>query len=124
MIEIILVLALPVIGAAVLALVGHRSYAGTVNAAASLCTLIAAVALTLRVIDSGPLLALGDQFPVDPFNLFLVALTAFGAFTPAVFSRPYMQTEPQPGRPNPPDPNPPASTCLKIAAGPFPRVGF
>ncbi|MEO9163126.1 MAG: hydrogenase 4 subunit F [Casimicrobiaceae bacterium] len=101
MIEIILVLALPVIGAAVLALVGHRSYAGTVNAAASLCTLIAAVALTLRVIDSGPLLALGDQFLVDPFNVFLVALTAFVGFTTAVFSRPYMMIEQQHGRLNP-----------------------
>ncbi len=101
MVEIILVLALPVAGAAVLALVGHRSYAGTVNAAASLCTLIAAVALTIRVIDNGPLLALGDQFLVDPFNVFLVALTAFVAFTTAVFSRPYMMIEEQHGRLNP-----------------------
>ena len=98
MIEIVLVLALPMVGAFALALVGHRAYAPTVNVAASLCTLLAASALTIRVIDNGPLLALGNQVLVDPFNVFLVALTAFVAFTTAVFSRPYMRIEEQHGR--------------------------
>ena len=101
MIEIILVLALPVTGAAVLALVGHRAYAPLVNIVASLCTLVAAAALTIRVVENGPLLALGNQFLVDPFNVFLVALTAFVGFTTAVFSRPYMAIEEQHGRLNP-----------------------
>jgi hydrogenase-4 component F len=97
-IEIIIVLALPVIGAAVLAAVGHRRDAGLVNVVASLATLVAAAALTARVIEDGPLLALGKQFLVDPFNVFLVALTAFVGFTTAVFSRPYMMIEEQHGR--------------------------
>jgi hydrogenase-4 component F len=97
-IEIILVLGLPVAGAAVLAWVGHRSYAPVVNVAASACTLLAAAALTIRVIEHGPLLTLGNQFLVDPFNVFLVALTAFVGFTTAVFSRPYMMIEEQHGR--------------------------
>jgi hydrogenase-4 component F len=101
LIEIVLVLALPVTGAAVLALVGHRAYAPLVNIAASLCTLVAAAALTIRVVENGPLLALGKQFLVDPFNVFLVALTAFVGFTTAVFSRPYMAIEEQHGRLNP-----------------------
>jgi hydrogenase-4 component F len=98
MIEIVLVLALPVSGAAVLAIIGHRTYAPAVNVAASLGTLVAACALTWRVIEDGPLLVLGRQFLVDPFNVFLVVLTAFVGFTTAVFSRPYMRIEEQHGR--------------------------
>jgi len=101
MVEIILVLALPVIGAVVLGLVGHRAYAPTVNVAVSVGTFIAAAALTVRVIVDGPLLAIFNQFLVDPFNVFLVALTAFVGFTTALFSRPYMRIEEQHGRLNP-----------------------
>jgi hydrogenase-4 component F len=97
-IEILLVLSLPVLGAAALAVVGHRSHAPLVNVGVSLCTLAAAAALTIRVIDTGPLLVLGRQFLVDPFNVFLIALTAFVGFTTAVFSRPYMRIEQQHGR--------------------------
>ena len=56
---------------------------------------------TIRVVENGPLLALGNQFLVDPFNVFLVALTAFVGFTTAVFSRPYMAIEEQHGRLDP-----------------------
>jgi hydrogenase-4 component F len=100
-IEIVLVLAMPVTGAALLALIGHRSFAPTVNAAASFCTLLAAAALTIRVIEGGPLLVLHRQFLIDPFNVFLVALTAFVGFTTSLFSRPYMRIEEQHGRLNP-----------------------
>ena len=98
MIEIVLVLALPLFGAAVLALIGHRAYAPAVNVAVSLGTFLAACALTLGVIEGGPLLVLGRQFLIDPFNVFLVVLTAFVGFTTAVFSRPYMRIEEQHGR--------------------------
>jgi len=50
------------------------------------------------VIAHGPQVALGRQFLVDPFNVFLVALTAFVAFTTSVFSRPYMLIEAEHGR--------------------------
>jgi hydrogenase-4 component F len=99
--EIALVLALPVAGAAVLALVGHRRHAPEVNIAASFGTLAAAAALTLQVIQTGPMLAFDRQFLVDPFNVFLVALTAFVAFTTSVFSRPYMRIEQAHGRVTP-----------------------
>jgi hydrogenase-4 component F len=98
MIAILAVLALPVIGAAVLAFVGDRPYASRVNVLASLATFLAAAALTIEVIVNGPMVALGRQFLVDPFNVFLVALTAFVAFTTSVFSRPYMLVEAEHGR--------------------------
>ncbi|HEY1327211.1 MAG TPA: hydrogenase 4 subunit F [Casimicrobiaceae bacterium] len=98
MIELLAVLVLPLIGAAVLAVVGHRPRAAEVNVAASALTFVAAAALTVRVIGDGPLLALGRQFFVDSFNVFLVALTAFVGTTTALFSRPYMRIEQQHGR--------------------------
>ena len=93
MIEILLVLGLPLLGAAFLALVGHRRYAPNVNVGVGLLTLLAAAALTVRVVRDGPLLVLDRQFFVDPFNVFLVALTALVGFTTAIFSRPYMRIE-------------------------------
>jgi hydrogenase-4 component F len=98
MIEIFAVLALPLAGAALLALFGHREQAPTINVAVSLATLVAAAALTWQVITGGPLLVADKQFFVDPFNVFLVALTAFVGFTTSVFSRPYMRIEHEHGR--------------------------
>ena len=77
--EIVAVLGLPLVGAVALALVGHQRFAAEVNVAASLGTLVAAAALTFRVIVQGPFIALDKLFFVDPFNVFLVALTAFVA---------------------------------------------
>ena len=96
--EIIAVLALPLLGAAVLALYGHRGRAAVINVGFSLATLIAAAMLTWRVISGGPLLVADRQFFVDSFNVFLVALTAFVGFTTSVFSRPYMRIEHEHGR--------------------------
>jgi hydrogenase-4 component F len=99
-VEILLVLGAPLLGGLLLALAGHRRWAPELNAAMSLGTLAAAALLTVRVIRDGPMLALDDQFFVDPFNVFLVALTAFVAFTTALFSRPYMRIEEHHGRVN------------------------
>ena len=98
MIEILVVLGFPVAGALVLAAVGHRDQASTVNVIVCLATFLSAVALTVRVISHGPLLVLDRLFFVDPFNLFLVALTAFVGFTTSLFSRPYMRIEHEHGR--------------------------
>ena len=98
--EIALVLGFPLLGGLLLALVGHKRWAPEVNALMSLTTLVAASALTRRVITDGPMTALEEQFFVDPFNVFLVALTAFVGFTTALFSRPYMRIEEHHGRLN------------------------
>jgi hydrogenase-4 component F len=99
-VEILLVLGAPLLSGLLLALAGHRRWAPELNAAMSLGTLAAAALLTVRVIRDGPMLALDEQFFVDPFNVFLVALTAFVAFTTALFSRPYMRIEEHHGRVN------------------------
>ncbi|HVS55013.1 MAG TPA: hydrogenase 4 subunit F [Casimicrobiaceae bacterium] len=96
--EILVVLGFPVAGALVLAAIGHRDQASTVNVIVCLATFLAAVALTVRVISYGPLLVLDRLFFVDSFNVFLVALTALVGFTTSIFSRPYMRIERDHGR--------------------------
>ena len=98
MIEMLAVLGFPLVGAAVLAVIGERREAPAVNVAVSFLTFAAAAALTARVFVDGPLLVLDRQFFVDPFNVFLVALTAFVGFTTSIFSRPYMRIEQEHGR--------------------------
>ena len=87
-----------IIGAAVLGLIGHRRHAAEINIAASLLTLLGAALLTARVIGAGPASFFGEQFFVDPLNVFLIALTAFVGFTTALFSRPYLRTEVERGK--------------------------
>jgi hydrogenase-4 component F len=96
--EIAFVLGVPLVGGLMLALVGASSRAALANIAFCLLTLIAAVLLALRVVGEGPLLAFDDMFFVDSFNVFLVALTAFVAFTTSLFSRPYMLNEQHHGK--------------------------
>jgi hydrogenase-4 component F len=98
--EIALVLGIPLLGGLVLALVGHTRRAPEVNALMSLATFCGAALLTAKVVADGPMTALEEQFFVDPFNVFLVALTAFVGFTTALFSRPYMRIEEHHGRLN------------------------
>jgi hydrogenase-4 component F len=98
---LLIVLSIPLAGGVTLALVGHRDYAPEVNALFSLGTLVAAIFLTLQVIEGGPLFVWNKQFFIDPFNVFLVTLTAFVAFTTAMFSRPYMRVERDHGKMTP-----------------------
>ncbi|HWH46894.1 MAG TPA: hydrogenase 4 subunit F [Burkholderiales bacterium] len=99
--ELLLVLGIPLLGAALLAAVGHRAPAAELNVLMSLLTFAAAAALTATVIADGPLLTLHELFFVDAFNVFLVTLTAFVAFTTSLFSRPYMRIEAERGRVSP-----------------------
>jgi len=99
--EILLVLALPLTGGVILALVGHRRYAAEANSLFSFLTLAAAIRLAVLVVDRGSFVAVDELFFVDPFNVFLVALTAFVSFTTTLFSRPYMRNEAAKGKLSP-----------------------
>jgi hydrogenase-4 component F len=95
-------LAIPLLGGLVLALVGHRDGARDVNVAFSAGTFLSACALTAQIIDHGPMLVWNREFYIDPLNVFLVALTAFVGLTTAIFSRPYMRVERDKGKMTPP----------------------
>ncbi|MGE5624630.1 MAG: hydrogenase 4 subunit F [Bacillota bacterium] len=99
--EILVLLALPLSGSLLLAIIGERRWAPEANVAVGAGTFAAAVWLTWKVIAGGPMLALNEQFFMDPFNVFLVALTALVGFTTTLFSRPYMRIEAHHGRVNP-----------------------
>lgn len=99
--EILVVLSLPLSAGLLLALVGHRPWAAEANAAASFGTFVASLVLALKVLESGPQFAWEHEFFVDAFNVFLVLLTAFVAFTTSLFSRPYMRVEESHGKLNP-----------------------
>jgi len=96
--EIFFLLGMPLLGGFLLALTGHRRFAPDLNGAMSLATLLASFVLTAKVINDGPVSAFNEQFFIDPFNVFLVTLTAFVAFTTSMFSRPYMRIEAEHGR--------------------------
>ncbi len=95
------VLAIPLLGGAVLAFIGHRNVARDVNVGFSLATFIAACVLTAGIINDGPMLVWDKQFFIDPLNVFLVTLTCFVGFTTAIFSRPYMRIEQDHGKMTP-----------------------
>lgn len=96
-----LVFGIPLLGGLVLALVGHRAQARNINVLFSSSSFLAACWLTGQIIDQGPLMALGNQFFIDPLNVFLVTLTAFVGMTTAIFSRPYMRIEQDHGKMTP-----------------------
>src|SRR5690349_6048951 len=96
--EIALLLGTPLVGGMVLALLGNRPQAALLNVGFSLVAFAAAVLLTTHVIAEGPITAYSKLFFVDPFNVFLVALTALVAFTTSLFSRPYMRIEAHSGK--------------------------
>jgi hydrogenase-4 component F len=85
-------------GGILLGAFGDRRRAPELNAAVSLGTFLSACALAARVIHQGGLLVAHEQFFIDPFNVFLVTLTAFVGLTTALFSRPYMRVELAHGR--------------------------
>ena len=93
-----LLLGCPLLGALLMGILGAHRRAPELNAALSFVTFLAACALTARVIGSGDLVVAREQFFIDPFNVFLVTLTAFVGLTTALFSRPYMRVEVAHGR--------------------------
>lgn len=96
--ELLVLLACPLIGSLLLALIGERDWAPEANMAVSAGTFIASAWLTSRAISGGPMLVWHEQFFIDPFNVFLVALTALVGLTTSIFSRPYMRIEEAHGR--------------------------
>lgn len=97
----VLVLLFPILGGLVLALFGHRPIAREMNVVASGLTFLSSLALTLQIINHGPVKYFSDQFFIDPLNVFLVTLTTFVSFTTSIFSRHYMRVEQQKGKMTP-----------------------
>ncbi|MBL8690106.1 MAG: hydrogenase 4 subunit F [Rhodospirillaceae bacterium] len=88
-----LILGIPLAGAAVLALVPDHRLGGWINAGVSLATLVASLLLLpFEAPDPTPFAL------VDDFNIYLIVLTSFVAFTAAWFSAGYIAHEVGSGR--------------------------
>ena len=98
--ELIILLSIPLFGSLLLALVGQHEWAPEANVFVSAGTFAIGVWLTVYVIAHGPMLVWHEQFFIDPFNVFLVALTSFIGLTTSLFSRSYMRIEANHGRLN------------------------
>ena len=96
--EFLALVGTPLLGALLLGVFGDRRFAPELNVLFSLVTFLAACALTARIVAHGNLIALREQFFIDAFNVFFVALTAFVGLTTSLFSRPYMRIEAEHGR--------------------------
>jgi hydrogenase-4 component F len=90
---LLFLLLIPLLGSALLAVYGSRAKADNLNSMMCGGTLLASLWLAVTVINNGPQTAFLEQFFIDQFNVFLVVLTAFVAFTTSLFSRPYMRIE-------------------------------
>jgi len=78
---LLVLLLTPMLGGLVLALFGARTRAAELNSLMSGITFLISLWLAVAVIAAGPQTAFNEQFFIDQFNVFLVALTAFVAFT-------------------------------------------
>lgn len=86
-------LLLPFAGIIILAFIGHRRAAKTVNLVICTVTFIAALLLAIEVFHQGPLLSDSKLFYIDGFNVYLILLNALVGMTTAIFSGPYMEHE-------------------------------
>ena len=95
---IVALLGLPLLGGLILAFAGARPVAADINIGLSLLTFLAAIVASVEVLANGNRTMLAEQFFLDSFNVFLVALTAFVGLTTAIYSRAYMRIEVQRGK--------------------------
>ncbi len=95
---LLLTLAIPLLASILLAVLGHRPWAGHLNIWASVLALAASLWLAFIILQQGTLGFFSGQFHVDSFNVYLIVLTAFIGATTALFSRPYMAKEELRGR--------------------------
>jgi len=96
---LILTLLAPAVGGILLALVPSERVGGWLNVVICLFGFSSTLQLAYNVLTTGPLG--GDEFYVDAFNVYLIALTAFVGFTTSIFSRTYMGHECETGRVTP-----------------------
>jgi hydrogenase-4 component F len=100
MIAAYLVLLIPLIGIIYFALAGHKTDTGKLNIRFNGISLLATIWLAINVLNQGTIISSSKAFLIDPFNVYLIVLTAFIGFTTSIFSSPYMAHEKEIGKLN------------------------
>jgi hydrogenase-4 component F len=98
MIAAYLVLLIPLIGIVYFALAGHKTDTGKLNIKFNGICLLATIWLAFNVLNQGRIISSNEAFLIDPFNVYLIVLTAFVGFTTSIFSSPYMAHEKEIGK--------------------------
>jgi len=98
MIAAYLVLLIPFVGILFFALAGHRADTGKINVRFNAVCLVATISLAINVLNQGTILSANKAFLIDPFNVYLIVLTAFVGLTTSIFSAPYMAHEKELGK--------------------------
>jgi hydrogenase-4 component F len=98
MIAAYLVLLIPFVGIVFFALAGHRADTGKLNVRFNAICLLATIWLAINVLNQGTILSSSKAFVIDPFNVYLIVLTAFVGLTTSIFSSPYMVHEKELGK--------------------------
>ncbi|MEC4749015.1 hydrogenase 4 subunit F [Methylomicrobium sp. Wu6] len=91
-------LLIPLIGIVFFALTGHRADTGKLNVRFNAVCLAATLWLATNVLNRGAILSADRAFLIDPFNVYLIVLTAFVGLTTSIFSAPYMAHEMEIGK--------------------------
>jgi hydrogenase-4 component F len=98
MIAVYLVLLIPFVGIIFFAVSGHREDIGKFNIWLNVICLLATIWLAINVLNQGTILSSDKAFLIDPFNVYLIVLTAFVGLTTSIFSSPYMAHEKELGK--------------------------
>src|SRR5664280_93779 len=98
MIAAYLVLLIPFVGIVFFALAGHKADTGKLNVRFNAICLLATIWLAINVLNQGTILSSDKAFLIDPFNVYLIVLTAFVGLTTSIFSSPYMAHEKELGK--------------------------
>ena len=83
----------PLLGGLLLGILRDPKLAAKLNILTSSLTFIFSLFLAFEVLGKDSIHAMHDWFYLDPYNVFLVSLTAFVGMTTTIFSKPYMQHE-------------------------------
>jgi hydrogenase-4 component F len=98
MIAAYLVLLIPLAGIVFFAVSGHKENTGKLNVRFNAVCLLATLWLAVNVLNQGTIISSNSAFLIDPFNVYLIVLTAFVGLTTSIFSSPYMEHEKEIGK--------------------------
>lgn len=98
MIAVYVLLLVSLAGIIFFAISGHKSDTGKINVRINCVSLLATLWLAIIVLNEGTILSPSKAFLIDPFNVYLIVLTAFVGLTTSIFSAPYMEHEKEIGK--------------------------
>ena len=93
MIAVYFLVGIPLFGAILLGVIGHKQAGSRINLLLSFLTMLASLYLVFIISEQHTLGGDDSEFYIDSLNVYLLALTAVVGFTTAFFSSPYMLHE-------------------------------